>query len=231
MTKLTHTLVLLIVILNSLAQTTYPTQDNIHIFWQPGIKLTINDFKGDTAGRYKESYKSVGIKAMGYIGIWSILNVPKKKKDRGNKLEKVYIAPAFDKAASYIFSNDPTQTSIQEVYFDIAETWARWGRKQLQSYQDSMRGYGTLYIMYSTVIKDMKAGQKEMNDAYTRDVIIEKKIGAFERWRKIIFDKLSETNLWATKSEDCYRFLIDKPIDSDYEQSPTVLGAIPNNSK
>ena len=66
--------------------------------------------------------KRVGLQAVVYVGLKSILDVPKKKKDRGNKLEKVYIAPAFDMTASYALTYDTGQIAMQQLYFDIAET-------------------------------------------------------------------------------------------------------------
>ncbi|SEW00155.1 hypothetical protein SAMN05428988_1147 [Chitinophaga sp. YR573] len=230
MIKLTITFILLIVSLNSFAQVNYPTHDSAYIFWQPGITLTYNDFRGDTVGgKYTELYKKVGLQSEAYIGLWSILDVPKKKKDRGRKLEKVYVAPAFDKTASYAITNDTMEIAIQQVYFDIAETWARWARQQLSRYQDSMKGYGVSLLMYSTVIKDAKAGRQQMNSAYAEDVIISKKQGAFEKWRKLIDNQLNETALWATKPEDCYRFIVRKAIDKEYEESPVVVGVLPSN--
>jgi len=229
MIKLTIAFILLIVSLTSFAQVNYPTHDDAYIFWQPGITLTYNDFRGDTVGgKYTERHKEIGLQAQPYIGIWSILDVPKKKKDQGRKLEKVYIAPAFDKTASYVITNDTMQMAIQQVHFDIAETWARWARQQLSKYQDSMKGYGVALTMYSTVIKDAKAGYEQMKIAYTKDVIVDKKQGAFEKWRKIVNDQLNETNLWATKPEDCYRFITRKPIDKEYEEAPFVVGVLPS---
>jgi hypothetical protein len=229
MIKLTITFILLIVSLNSFAQVNYPTRDSAYIFWQPGVSLTYNDFRGDTiGGKYTERYKKAGLQVDAYIGIWSILDIPKKKKDRGRKLEKVYIAPAFDKTASFAITNDTMQVVMQQVYFDIAETWARWARQKLSMYQDTMKGYGSLLLMYSTVIKDTKAGQQQMFSAYAEDVIINKKEGAFEKWRKLVNDQLNETNLWATKPEDCYRFIVRKAIDKDYVESPFVVGVLPS---
>jgi len=232
MIKLTFTLMLLGIIFHCFAQSNYPTRDSVHIFWQPNVTLTYGNFKGDTTGgKYKDSYKRVGLQAMAYTGIWSILDVPKKKNDRGKKLEKVYIAPAFDMTASYALTNDTMQIAMQQLYFDIAETWARWARQRLNMYQDTMKGYGVLYNMYSTVLKDAKAGQQQMNDAYTKEVIIDKKPGAFDKWKQTVHDQLYQTSSWATKPEDCYRFIINKPIDAEYEQSPTVLGALPDKTK
>lgn len=232
MIKLTSTLFLLGIILHTYAQSNYPTRDSVHIFWQPNVSLTYEDFKGDTTGgKYKDSYKRIGLQAMAYVGIWSILDVPKKKKDRRKMLEKVYMAPAFDMTASYALTPDTMQIAMQQLYFDIAETWTRWARQRLTMYQDTMKGYGALFIMYSTVLKDAKTGQQQMNDAYTKEVIIDKQPGAFDKWKKIVNDKLLQTRSWATKPEDCYRFIINQPIDPDYEQSPTVLGVLPNKTK
>jgi hypothetical protein len=133
--------------------------------------------------------------------------------------------------ASYTLTRDTMQIAMQQLYFDIAETWARWARQQLTMYQDTMKGHGALYIMYSTVLKEAKAGQQQMNDAYTKDVIIDKKPGAFDKWKKIVDDKLHETSSWSTKPEDCYRFIVNQPIDANYEQSPTVLGALSDKAK
>lgn len=226
MTKLTF--LFLITFATSVhAQTNFVTRDSAHIFWQPGISLTAPDFKGDSAGKYKELYRKPDVKAMAHIGIWSILDVPKKKKDKGKKLEKVYIAPAFDIKASFILAGDPAQIGKQQIYFDIAEIWARWARQQFKSYQETIPGYGIVFSMYSTVIRDMKAQQSKMNDDYTNEVFIDKTPDSFAKWRKIIYDKLEETKAWATTPQECFRFITDKPIDEDYEQSPTVMSAIP----
>ncbi|MDH7460357.1 hypothetical protein QEG73_03675 [Chitinophagaceae bacterium 26-R-25] len=226
MTKLTL-LFLLIFATSVHAQSNFVTRDSLHIFWQPGTTLTLADFKGDSTGKYKEANRHSDIKTMAHIGIWSILDVPKKKKDRGKKLEKVYIAPAFEMKASYPLTSDNTQIAKQQLYFDIAEVWARWARQQFKSYQDTIPGYGIVFSMYSTVIRDMKAQQAKMNDEYTNEIIADKSPDAFAKWRKLIDTKLEETKAWATTPQDCFRFISDKPVDEDYEQSPTVMGAIP----
>ncbi|MBV4360243.1 hypothetical protein [Pinibacter aurantiacus] len=226
MTKLT--LLFLLTFATSVhAQSNFVTRDSAHIFWQPGTTLSLSDFKGDSTSKYKVAYFHSDMKAMAYIGIWSILDVPKKKKDRGKKQEKVYIAPAFDIKASYALTSDNTQIAKQQIYFDIAEVWARWARQQFKSYQDTIPGYGIVFSMYSTVIRDMKAQQAKMNDEYTKEIFVDKSPDAFAKWRKMIDDKLEETKAWATTPQDCFRFISDKPVDEDYEQSPTVMGAIP----
>lgn len=209
------------------AQSNFVTRDSLHIFWQPGTVLALSDFKGSSTGKDKETPRNSDIKNMAHITIWSILDVPKKKKDRGKKLEKVYIAPAFDIKASYALTNDNAQIAKQQIYFDIAEVWARWARQQFKSYQETIPGYGIVFSMYSTVIRDMKAQQTKMNDDYTKEMFVDKSPDAFTKWRKMIDDKLEETKAWATTPQECFRFISDKPIEEDYEQSPTVMSAIP----
>jgi hypothetical protein len=221
------TLLFLLIFASSVhAQSNFVTRDSAHIFWQPGTLLTLSDFKGGSTGKHK-TIRNADLKAMAYVAIWSILDVPKKKKDRGKKLEKVYIAPAFDIKASFALTSDNTQIAKQQIYFDIAEIWARWARQQFKSYQDTIPGYGIIFSMYSTVIRDMKAQQSKMNDDYTKEVFVDKTPDAFTRWRKMIDEKLEATKAWSTTPQECFRFISDKPIDEDYEQSPTVMSAIP----
>ena len=78
-------------------------------------------------------FKKYSMTASASVGIWSILDVPKKKKDRGKKLEKVYFAPAFSKTGSAAISNDTMQIAIQAIYFDICEFAARLARKELKT--------------------------------------------------------------------------------------------------
>ncbi|MDI3320790.1 hypothetical protein [Pinibacter soli] len=209
------------------AQSNFVTRDSAHIFWQPGTVLSLSDFKGDSTDKYKEPHGSSNIKAFAHIVIWSILDVPKKKKDRGRKLEKAYIAPAFDITGSFALTSDATQIAKQQIYFDIAEVWARWGRQQLKSYQETVPGYGIVFSMYATVVRDMKAQQAKMNDDYAKEIFNGKSPDAFTKWRKLIDDKLEETKAWATTPQECFRFISDKPVEEDYEQSPTVMSAIP----
>jgi hypothetical protein len=209
------------------AQSNFATRDSAHIFWQPGTILMLSDFKGDSAVKLKDEPRNPDVKIMAHIAIWSILDVPKKKKDRGKKLEKVYIAPAFDIKGSYALTSDAAQASKQQIYFDIAEVWARWARQQFKSYQETIPGYGIVFSMYSTVIRDMKAQQTKMSDDYTKEVFVDKAPDAFGRWRKMIDDKLEETKALATTPQECFRFISDKPVDEDYEQSPTVMSAMP----
>jgi len=80
------------------------------------------------------------------VGIWSILDMPEKKKDRYKKFEKVYFAPAFERTTSYTKTDDTLQIAMQNTYLDICEIWARWARKQLSNIQDSTKATGISWI-------------------------------------------------------------------------------------
>ncbi len=225
-------LFLFILAVNAKAQISNTTETDKHIFWQPGRKLTFNDFKGDTiGGKYKDSYKKAGLKAMSYIGLWSILDVPKKKKDRGKLFEKAYAVPAFDKAASYILTTDTAELALQQLYFDFEEVFARTARSQFAGMQDSVKAYGILWTMFSTVIADIKTNKARYYDAITKDIIINKKTGALVEWQQTVHKLLIESKQWATKPEDSQRFITGKPIEKDYEQSADLAAPMQNNKR
>lgn len=193
--------------------------------WTKDAKILYSDFKGKPSDKIKKYNKEIGLQASAQVGLRSILDVPKRKRDRGPLLEKVFIAPFFVKTGSVTFTADEKELDKQRLYFDMGEVVARMMRKELQQVQDSLKAYGTLWIMYSRV-RDFyceKFGQ--MVDQYTYDVFIGKKEGAYEQWRHEIDKLLTELNEYYTKPEDCHRLLTGKPIDPKYEQSETVMGS------
>jgi hypothetical protein len=209
----------------------YPTRDSIHIFWQPGLKITFNDYKGSPTAQTQEIMDKYDISVMASVGIWSVLDTPKKKRDRYRKFEKVYFAPAFERTTSYARTNDSIQIAIQNTYLDICEIWARWARQQLQSWQDTTKATGTLTIMYMTVKQEMNENRLKMYGGYFKDVIAEKKEGAFKEWRNLIEKWLDDTEQWAAKPEECYRLMTQQPIEEGYILAPTVLGPMFNEKK
>jgi hypothetical protein len=213
------------------AQTNYPTRDSAHIFWQPDLVLTYKDYQGKPVSEVEVMMEKYQFSAAASVGIWSILDIPEKKKDRNKKFEKVYFAPAFERTTSYTKSKDSLQIEKQNLYFDICEIWARWARKELKSLQDSTKATGTLAIMYMTVRKSMNEHRLEMFRVYFKDVFVDKNEGAFTRWRQDIDKLLEETKLWATTPEECYRLMSKKPIEAGYIEAPTVAAPLNNEKK
>ena len=213
----------------SFGQTTYPTRDSAHVFWQPGLSLTHLDYKGKETKEVSEVMDKYGLQATASVGIWSILDTPKKKADRYKKFERVYFAPAFEFSTSCTRTTDTLEIAKQNLYLDICEIAARWARRTLTSIQDSTKATGTLTIMYMTVKDEMHEKRKEMYRSYFKDVFVDKKPGAFEEWRSFYSKLLEDTKQWATRPEECYRLMTQKPIEKGYIEAPTVMGSFKKN--
>ncbi len=213
---------LIVVSITALGQN-YKTEDQNLKGWNKEAKIVYADFQGKPTDRLKRLNKEAGLQASAQVGLKSILDIPKKKRDRGRLLEKVYVAPFFIKTTSVTMTKDERELDKQRLYFDMGEFHARRMRKDIQHIQDSTKAYGTIWIMYSS-IKDYYCSEfRKMFDDYTYEVFVEKKEGAFEKWRELIDNGLSELEKYATKKEDCHRLLTGLPIDPAFEQSEKVL--------
>jgi hypothetical protein len=219
-------LLLILLILFSysgISQTTYITRDSIHIGWQPNVSLNVNDYKGDKDQKKLEKVSKFNITALASTGIWSILDIPEKIKNRGKLLEIAYFAPFFETSTSFYLTNDTLQIQKQNMYFDIHEISARWARKQLAAIQDKVKAYGTIHIMYEKVKQEMEELDHQLCLSYTGDVFINNKDGAFKKWRENINVQLKETEQWATTPKDCHRLLLGKPIEKGYIKAPNII--------
>lgn len=205
------------------------TETERYVFWLEDREIGFEDFKSPGDSAIEAKLTPLGIHAVASVGLWWVMDVPKKKRDRGRLLEKVYMAPAFDKSESYMLVRDSFQLKTQILYFDILEVLARHARRQLQAISDSMgHYYGTSWIMCSTIMGDTKEMQKKVYDSYTREVLIERVEGAYEEWRRNIDEALNETVQWATKEEERERFIRQEPILPGYIRSPDILGPMPS---
>lgn len=216
---------------SGIGQNNYQISNDTHIFWQPNTKITKVDYQGQPIDQASKMMDKYGFTASASIGIWSVLDIPKKKKDRYKKFEKVYFAPAFEKTTSFLRTDDTIQIEMQNLYFDICEVWARWARKQLKGLQDSTNATGTLTIFYTTIKEDMHKNRMLMFRAYFQEVFIDKSEGSFKKWRKEIDKVLEETKIWATTPEECRRLMTQKPIESGYIMAPTLMGNLFNEKK
>jgi hypothetical protein len=180
-------------------------------FWQPDTKLNPKDFKADTSRSFNNLNRKFEMQAYSFCILKSILDVPRKKKERGKKLEKVYLAPCIDKYQSVSITTDSLEMTKQQMFFDITELFARKARQEFISLQDSMgHAYGIYWSMYTTVISDICVRRNKMMYEYMEEVIIYNKDGAYDKWRKLVDELLIKMNEYATKPEDCIRFLEGK---------------------
>lgn len=208
------------------SQNNHTLSDSNHFCWQPGMAITHDDYRGALTQEVEQLMTQYDFTASASMGIWSILDIPKKEKDRYKKFEKVYFAPVFERNTSYAQSNDSRQIEMQNLYFDICELSARWARRELNSLQDSMKATGTLSIFYSTIKQEMDEMRLEMYRGYFKDVFIDKKEGAYAWWRNLMDKWLEETKEWSTTGEECTRLLSGKPIEEGFIQAPTVMGPL-----
>lgn len=225
--RITIITLLLTVFLETIAlgQSTLSTRDSLHAFWQPDLKLTHRDYRGTETKEVIEVMDKYDFNASASVGVWSILDIPKRKADRYKKFEKVYFAPAFEFSTSFARTTDSLEIEKQNIYLDICEIAARWARRKLRSIQDSTKATGTLTIMYMTINDEMHEMRVGMYRSYFKDVFIDKKPNGFQEWRTFYDNLLSETKQWATTPEECYRLMTQKPIEKGYIEAPTVVGS------
>lgn len=201
-------------------------ESETHIFWQPGRIITEKDFQGagPADDKYIEYCNKYSLCVSASTGLFAVMDIPEKKRMRGQLLEKVYIVPAFEKATSFIIRLDSTGISKEMVTFDIFELSARFARQQLQKLQDSVPGYGIVSIMFKSVEARAADVRDGLIHAYVKDVYIDNKPGAFKMWRERIDRFLAESEKYATKPEDCFRFIKNAPIDENYKMAKKVIG-------
>jgi len=213
-----------------LAQEPLKTESATHIFWQQQQPLEAKDYQGNVNASPETVFycDSLDMCTLAYVGLFSVLDVPKKKRDRGKKLEKVYFAPAFEKGPSCTIPNDSLGLAYQQLIFDVYESAARMARKKLKNIEDSLGvgNYGTRYLFYKTVEADVASFRDRVVKGITQDLYIKKREGAYQEWLDIINKSLDLLKDFATKPEDCYRFVKGSPIEEGYIKSETVAGDI-----
>jgi len=204
------------------AQIQYKTENDSFLYWQPNVKIRFEDYCGDTTNSGMELCRKYNIHNLGEVHLQKILDVPIKMRKRGKLLEKVYIAPVFCKYCSFSIKKDSIEMLHDQVYFDIAEYCSRLARMQLDSLRQLMPGYGTYWIMFSTVTGDMDELMKKMIGSFGYQLMIKKDSLAYDNWRSLLDKGLDRTKKYSTKPEECYRLLINKPIDKEYEKSEYI---------
>jgi hypothetical protein len=209
--------------LSTVAGQPFVTENQQFKGWTKETKIVYADFKGKTTEQIRRLQKEAGLQATAQVGIRATLDVPKKKKDRGRLLEKVYAAPFFFKTTSITLTRDEGELDKQRIYFDMAEVYTRMARREFEHIADSAKTYGTIWIMYQDVMSYFCLEFKKMADAYTYEALVEKKAESFQKWRDLVNEGLRETAQYATTKIDCHRLLTDKPVDPAYEESKNAF--------
>ncbi len=106
------------------------------------------------------------------------------------------------------------------------ELSARYIRKELSSMLEKMDAYGTLSIWLKTIESDAQKLRTQMVDSYTKDVYIDNRPGAYLEWKERVDSTLNDLEKFATKPEDCHRFVTKQPLEKDYKMAKTVVGKL-----
>jgi len=206
-----------------------PTETETHIFWQPDRKLCPEDFQCDPreipSGALQEC-DSMDYCVVGAFGLFKIVDVTKGRYKPGRYHEKAYMAPAFQKTKSWMLKPDTLGIEIQQLLFDMNELHARSIRYKLDHFLDStdMKNTDNPYTMffYTFYEQDTEFFNK-LQYKFFHDVVYKEGDWNLERWREFIDTGLEQFKEYATTPEDCYRFVIDKPIEKKMVPAKYVM--------
>ncbi len=218
------TLALIISITNLFGQTD-SIRNGTHIFWSEDYTITFNDFSDTTKSERNVMYcEKYNICWGAYTGLFSVMDVPKKKKDKLKKEEEIYFAPAFEVSTSYRFNSDSLEYEQQKIVFDMYEIAARKCRMELDSIYNTNPSIGIRGIFFKSIEADVEIKLSEMVRDYTQEVYIRQVKGSFEKWRLLIDRLLDQTKEYKTSTSDRLRFITDQPIIDGYVRAKRVTG-------
>ena len=214
-------LVALLIVIHGFSQDKqYVTETDTHIFWQPDRKLTAADFQYDGSDHPESIIEcdSLGYCVVGAFGLFHVLDVTKGKYKPGKYREKLYIAPAFQKTLSCIFKEDSLGIEIQQVVFDIEELKARTIRYKIDHFYekvDMQKPDNPNGMIFNTIYDECDEYYGKMKLQFLYDVVYGDRESEFQHWRKTVDEELNLEILkgYETTPEDCYRFVMDKPIE------------------
>ena len=197
------------------------TEDENNLYWQSDRKINFSDYqsKSDTnCIKYNERY---GLKMSSSIGFRWVVDVPKRWR---GKMDKAYIAPVFCKNCSCILSEDSMALKTDRLLFDITEILSRNIRKELDEFQRATNVDNVNEMFFTTIKNKWDELRGDFFATVIREILIEKQEGAYEKWRKKVDEILEKRKEYATKPEDCFRFIAGKPIEKGYKKAKSIMG-------
>ena len=215
----------LLILLHVAISTSGQTETDRYIHWQADRRLKGSDYMGSLKeDKYDQHCDTYGLCTIASTGLWAILDLPKRKRDRGPLKEKAWFSAVFDKHESFAQPGDTVGLLVQQMIFDVEELWARWARKELNRYEvASNNAYGMTHIMFDDVKKQANEKLRRMVNQITTEVYVEPEEGAIMKWRELVDELLAEVSEFATSPEDAARFINGAPIDERYEVAPYVI--------
>jgi|GEM_PF-841795 len=210
----------------------YQTENEKHIIWQPGVKLTFDMFQNthpnahDLAAIEKEHRHSLP-----YLGFWKVLDVPKKKSGwRKGIKEQAYFCAAFSKFQSFIVVRDSFDLEVAQIQWDILELGTRYSRIILDSLQMTAEAEtggpvtGLVSIYFFTAGTKGEELYNGFMKTFLKEAAIPRNHEKLLEYRKFVDEMLDQTSKFATRSEEAWRFLSDKPIQSNLKMAKNIIG-------
>jgi len=200
-------------------------RNETHIFWSDTYIIQIEDFKDTITTIKSRGYcEKYNLCWGAFTGLFSIMDIPQKKRDKKVKEEIIYIAPAFEVNQSYRLTSDSMDYLKQVIVFDMYELAARKCRIELDSIYQKIPAIGTKGLVFKSIESKIQEELGNMVLLYTQEVYIMKEEGAFEKWRKLIDELLNQTEYYKTTAQDRLRFIKKEPIEIGYIEAKTVIG-------
>ncbi len=196
-----------------------------HIFWSDDYRIQMSDFQDTTrSDRHMEMCEKYKLCWGACTGLFAVMDVPRKRRDKKIKKEAIYFAPAFEVKNSYRTNSDTTEYVKQLLVFDMYEWAARRCRMELDSIYLNSPSIGIKGIFFKSVEADVQRRLGMMVRIYTQEVYIDELKGAYQKWVQIVRDLLEETKAYKTSSLDRIRFIRNEPILNGYERARNVIG-------
>ena len=199
-------------------------ETNEFLYWHTNTTINYDDFKKpvDSIGIILcEKYKT---KSLSNVQIHSILDYPKKAKKIQTLKVKAYFAPSFCKECSMLVQKDSSELKMAQMYFDIAEYCSRRARQIVKQLDSLHPGTDFVAALFPEIVDNMYKMMGEMFGAFGSQVKNEKNQEAFKKWRNDCDKLLAETKDFATKREECIRFINKVPYSTEYKESYAVYG-------
>lgn len=221
-----------VIVSSANAQDRVQTEDEDNLYWHPNVEIDYSHFQLESNAdciKYNEKY---GLKMSANIQLKGIVDIPKShrsrklKKRTGN--DKLYLAPIFCKNCSCILSEDSVELVVYQLLFDVAEMCARGLRKELTETQHQMNINNVNTMFFTTIKNKWDERMWEIWASIFQDVLIQKKDGEYEQWRKLTDEILEENERFETQQNEINRLILGKPIEPDYVEAKQIIGDLKN---
>ena len=217
------------------AQNNKKTENKNNLYWHKNVEVNYSHFQSESNVDCIKYNKKYGFKMSGNIQLAGIVDIPKShlskriRKRKGN--DKAYIAPIFLKNRSCMISKDSLELMVYKLHFDVAEMSSRGMRKELYETKEQM-GINNVNTMFFTTTKNKWVNNmRRIWASIYQEILIQKKEGSYEKWRKLVDQILLENEKFATKLFEIDRLMKGRPVENNYIQAETIIGDLKNNRK